>query len=61
MREAWKEKWVESILYHVTGGSEDHDKEYAAKWRINISWKKVGCIFYTSIRGSWIATSAAIG
>jgi hypothetical protein len=32
MREAWKEKWVESILEHVAGGLENHDKEDAAEW-----------------------------
>jgi hypothetical protein len=34
MRGAWKEKWVESILEHVTGDSEVNDKEDDTEWLI---------------------------
>ncbi len=36
MREAWKERWVESILEHLTGGSEKLDMEDAAEWLLPI-------------------------
>jgi len=34
IREAWKERWVESILEHLTGCSENLGMENAAEWLI---------------------------
>jgi len=45
MREAWKEKWVESILEHVAGGLENHDKEDAAEWFIYFLGEKYDASF----------------
>jgi hypothetical protein len=45
MREAWREKWVESILEHVAGGLENHDKEDAAESLIYYLGKKYDASF----------------
>jgi hypothetical protein len=49
MREAWKEKWVESILEHVAGGPENYDKEDAAEWLIHYLGKMYDASFILAL------------
>jgi len=49
MREAWKDRWLESILEHLTGSSENLEIENAAEWLITYLGKKYDTSFVLAL------------
>jgi hypothetical protein len=45
IKQARKQQWVESILEHVTGGTEEHDKVDAAEWLVTYLGRKYDASF----------------
>ena len=49
MREAWNDRWLESILEHLTGLSENLEIENAAEWLITYLGKKYDTSFVLAL------------
>jgi hypothetical protein len=45
MKQARKSQWLESVLEHLTGGVEQHDKEDAAEWLVSYLGKRYDASF----------------